>query len=296
MQPPAYDSLEAFYRAAYTETLVEVAAPVALGTTLIAARQGAGDYSDAPVPDLVITRGLSRLIPCTLDVGGGRFRSNVPRDGFVVVPPRTQTTILLDRPNMIESLAIPYAPLRALCAEHPLPADGHFGGLHRRALESPAFTASFVRITTEIRSGNLNGPMFVEGLLMQIVAMMMATADRPFPIPRGGLAPWQLGRVTEYLQEHHADAVSLRELASLVDLSVFHFARAFKISTGLPPHRYQTAVRMERARLLLATTSAPVTEIALSLGYDSSQSFARAFRAAHAISPTRFRRSRERIG
>ncbi|MGP9819701.1 helix-turn-helix transcriptional regulator [Salinarimonas sp. NSM] len=296
MQGAAYDSLEAFYRAAYGETLVEVAAPVALGTTLIAARQGAGDYSDAPVPDLVITRGLSRLIPCTLDVGGGRFRANVPRNAFVVVPPRTQTTILLDRPNMIETLAIPYAPLRALCAEHPLPQDGHFGGLHRHALESPAFTAAFVRITTEIRAGNLNGPMFVEGLLMQLVAMMMATADRPLPIPRGGLAPWQLSRATEYLQEHHAEAVSLRELATLVDLSVFHFARAFKISTGLPPHRYQTAIRMERARLLLATTSAPVTEIAFALGYDSSQSFARAFRGTHAISPTRFRQQRERVG
>lgn len=294
MQRPAYDSLEAFYRAAYGETLVEVAAPVALGTTLIAARQGAGDYSDAPVPDLVITRGLSRLIPCTLDVGGGRFRSNLPRNAFVVVPPATQTTILLDRPNAIEFLAIPYASLRALCAEHPLPEDGHFGGVHRRALESPVFNAAFVRITTEIRSGNLNGPMFVEGLLMQIVAMMMATAERPLPIPRGGLAPWQLTRVTEHLHARHAEAVSLAELAALVGLSVFHFARAFKISTGLPPHRFQTAIRMERARLLLATTSRPVTEIAFALGYDSSQSFARAFRAAHALSPTRFREARDR--
>lgn len=64
-----FESMEGFYRAAYAETLVAVSGPAALGATLIHARQGAGDYSDAAVPDLVITRGLSREIPATLDLG-----------------------------------------------------------------------------------------------------------------------------------------------------------------------------------------------------------------------------------
>lgn len=288
---PTYGSLEAFYRATYGEAIVEAAKPAALGTQLITARQGAGDYSDAPVPDLVITRGLSHLIPATLNIGDGRFRVTLPRDCAIVVPPGTSTEILLDRPHRIELLAVPYAELRALCAEHDLPPDGHFGGLHRRAVEDPAFIAAFARITTEIRSGNLNGPMFVEGLLMQIAAMMLATVDRPVPTVRSGLAPWQAARVTDYLHTHLAEPVSLAELAALVGLSVFHFARAFKQTTGLPPHRFHTALRMERARLLLATTSEPVTQIGLALGYDSSQSFARAFRGTHAVSPRRFRQS-----
>lgn len=110
----------------------------------------------------------------------------------------------------------------------------------------------------------------------------------------GGLAPWQLARVTDHLHAHLDGTVSLTELAGLVGLSVFHFARAFKASTGLAPHQFQISLRMERARLLLARSPQSITEIAHALGYDSSQSFARAFRAAHGITPSDYRKDRVR--
>lgn len=284
-----YDSMEAFYRAAYSETLVEVNRPCALGTTLIAARQGAGDYSDAAVPDLVITRGLSRVIPATLDLGAGQFRTAMPRHAMVAIAPDTPTRILLDRPNEIEMLAIPYAALRALCRGHDLPPDGDFGAVHGSKIESPQFTQVFSRIAQEIRAGNPNGAMFIEGALMQMVALLMAGAQRKLRAPAGGLAPWQLARVTDHLHAHVAAPVSLAELAGLTGLSVYHFARAFKTSTGIAPHQFQVSLRMERARLHLACSAEPVTDIALSLGYDSSQSFARAFRIAHGTTPTKYR-------
>jgi AraC family transcriptional regulator len=283
--------MAAFYRAAYVETLVEVSAPVALGTTLIAARQGAGDYSDAPVPDLVFTRGLSREIPGTLDLGAGRFRATLPRNSMVVTPPGTPTTILLDRPNEIEFLAIPYAALRAVCGDHDLPPDGDFGPAHRTKIECPRLGALFAQTVREIRTGNPNGRMFIEGALMQMVALLMAGAQRKLPIPQGGLAPWQLSRVTDHLHAHVDAPVSLADLAALTGLSVFHFARAFKASTGIAPHQFQITLRMDRARLLLCRSTLPVTDIALALGYDSSQSFSRAFRIAHGTTPTRYRAS-----
>jgi AraC family transcriptional regulator len=284
-----YDSMEAFYRAAYSETLVEVSGPVALGTTLIAARQGAGDYSDAAVPDLVITRGLSREIPATLDLGAGQFRTAMPRNAMVAIAPDTPTKILLDRPNEIEMLAIPYAALRALCRDHHLPPDGDFGAVHREKIECPQFTQVFERTAREIRAGNPNGAMFIEGALMQMAALLMAGAQRRLRVPTGGLAPWQLARVTDHLHAHAADPVSLADLAGLTGLSVYHFARAFKASTGIAPHQFQVSLRMERARLRLSGSAEPVTDIALSLGYDSSQSFSRAFRIAHGTTPTQYR-------
>ena len=53
---------------------------------------------------------------------------------------------------------------------------------------------------------------------------------------RGGLAPWQVRRTTEYLRDNLARDVTLSELAAVAKLSPFHFARAFKASLGMPPH------------------------------------------------------------
>lgn len=290
-----YDGMEAFYRAAYSETLVEVSGAGALGATLIAARQGAGDYSDAAVPDLVVTRGLSRLIPATLDLGAGRFRARLPRNAIVAIAPGTPTSIFLDRPNEIEMLAIPYSALRRLCGGCDLPPDGDFGPVHRSAIESPLFARTFEGATREIRAGNPNGTMFMEGLLMQMAALLMAAAQRRLRRPAGGLAPWRLQRAVDHLHARFAEPVSLADLASLTGLSVFHFARAFRVSTGMPPHRFQLSLRMDRARLRLSRSTDPITDIALSLGYDSSQSFSRAFRIAHGVTPTQYRAATEGV-
>lgn len=295
---PHYDSMATFYRAAYAETLVDVSAPVALGTTLIHARQGAGDFSDAAVPDLVITRGLSRQIPATLDLGAGPFRAVMPRNAMVITPPGTPTKILLDQPNEVEFLAIPYAALRALCHDHDLPADGDFGAAHRTKVECPRFLSVFQQAAREIRAGNPSGAMYMEGAQMQLAGLLMAGAQRRLRTPAGGLAPRRLARVTDHLHAHMAAPVTLSDLAALTGLSTFHFARAFKTSTGLAPHQFQISLRMERARLRLSRTTDPITDIALSLGYDSSQSFSRAFRIAHGTTPSRYRAATQgmRIG
>lgn len=107
---------------------------------------------------------------------------------------------------------------------------------------------------------------------------------------RRGLAAWQARKVVDFLHENLARDLALTDLAGLVDLSPFHFARAFKATLGLPPHQYQVQIRMERARRLLRETSMSVLEVALAVGYNSPSSFARAFRESCGISPIEFRR------
>lgn len=114
-------------------------------------------------------------------------------------------------------------------------------------------------------------------------------ADAPV---RGGLAPWQLKRVTGYLRDELAKDVRLADLAALTRLSVFHFSRAFKQSTGLPPHRWQLKERMLRARDLLEATDLPIARIALQVGYDDAGQFATTFRKIVGISPSGYRRDR----
>jgi AraC family transcriptional regulator len=85
----------------------------------------------------------------------------------------------------------------------------------------------------------------------------------------------------------------LATLAELVNLSLFHFARAFKQSFGVPPHRYHSARRMDRARSLLQRPALSVTQIAAQTGFRETSSFTRAFRRFTGLTPTEYRRHRE---
>jgi len=116
-------------------------------------------------------------------------------------------------------------------------------------------------------------------------------APPPLTVTRGGLSGWQRKKVADFIEEHLAEEVRLSALAGLVDLSPYHFARAFKQSFGVPPHRYHVGRRIERAKTLLAEQERPVTEIALILGFAETSSFSATFRKTTGTSPTAFRRS-----
>jgi AraC family transcriptional regulator len=141
--------------------------------------------------------------------------------------------------------------------------------------------------------GGSASSLFVDAALLTLWRELLREAQAPRPGPaRGGLAPWQARRCTEYLQDHIDENVGLEQLAAIIGLSPFHFARAFRQSTGMPPHRYQLTLRMTQARRMLATTDASVTEIAFAVGYQSSQALARLFRSEMGVSPSDYRRGR----
>jgi AraC family transcriptional regulator len=106
----------------------------------------------------------------------------------------------------------------------------------------------------------------------------------------GGLACWQLKRAADYIEEHLADNIPLATLAGLVRLSPYHFCRSFKQSFGIPPHKYQAARRIERAKQLLARRELSITAIAVALGYSETSTFSVAFHRLVGQTPSRYRR------
>ena len=113
---------------------------------------------------------------------------------------------------------------------------------------------------------------------------------RPNKALRGGLPPRQLQRVTDFMREHAAQDLLLDDLAALVGLSPTHFARAFRQSTGVPPHRWLTNLRIERARELLEAGDLPLAEIALACGFADQSHFTVTFKKATALTPGAYRR------
>jgi AraC family transcriptional regulator len=107
----------------------------------------------------------------------------------------------------------------------------------------------------------------------------------------GGLAAWQKQRLVDYIEANLDQPMTIAEMAELVRLSPYHFARAFKRSFGVPPHRYHMQRRIEATKILLGKTSTPVTEIALRLGFSETSSFTAGFRRVTGQSPSEYRRS-----
>jgi AraC family transcriptional regulator len=116
-------------------------------------------------------------------------------------------------------------------------------------------------------------------------------ASRP---RRGGLAPWQERRAKEMLTARLDGEISLHELARETGLSRSHFARAFKVTTGQPPHRWLMARRVERAQEFLSNPILSLAEVANLCGFASQSHFTRVFASATGQSPGEWRRERTR--
>lgn len=105
----------------------------------------------------------------------------------------------------------------------------------------------------------------------------------------GGLSPFVLKRVREYVAAHLAGAIRLQQLASVAGLSPFHFSRAFKASTGLSPHAYVLHCRISESKRLLSGSHLTISEVARRVGFSGSAQLARSFRAFTGTTPTAFR-------
>jgi AraC-like DNA-binding protein len=100
-----------------------------------------------------------------------------------------------------------------------------------------------------------------------------------------GLSPGAKRRVLEYMDAHFDEQLTLETLARVAGLSLHHFARAFRQSTGEPPHQYLLRRRIERATELLKQPELRLSEIALAVGFSDHSHFARHFRRLVGVTP-----------
>lgn len=105
------------------------------------------------------------------------------------------------------------------------------------------------------------------------------------------LAPWQLKRVTDFISANLAETLQLSELAALSGLSTSHFGRAFKGSTGMPPHRWHLNLRIERARAMLTDADASLADVACAIGFADQSHFTRVFTAVVGVPPRAWQRA-----
>jgi len=135
--------------------------------------------------------------------------------------------------------------------------------------------------------------LFVDHLLIAVgahIAQAYGGLDVATGPVRGGLASWQAKRACERLEANLQGTLTLQQLATELGLSAGHFSRAFRISTGLPPHQWLLHQRVAKAKRLLSDRSLPLSEIAIAAGFANQSHFTRVFSSIVGTSPGAWRR------
>lgn len=122
---------------------------------------------------------------------------------------------------------------------------------------------------------------------------LLARAAQGITVPPADLGVPQLGRfgdqVRAYIQQHYAEPLSVAQMAHHFRVSRQYFSRLFQRATGQGPHAYLTAVRLEKAKELMADPELPVRVIATRAGFEDPCYFAKTFRRHTGLTPSAYR-------
>ncbi len=183
----------------------------------------------------------------------------------------------------------PRTALNAISEEIGGPAVESLGLLFEKSNDDAVVRSLSQALLPAFENPERANRLFTDHVGMAVLTHVLQAyggAATPRQLVRGGLAPWQVRRAKEMLVARLDGETPLEDLARECGLSRSHFARAFKKSTGKPPHRWLIEQRLERARELLLKSSLSLAVIADACGFADQSHFTRAFSAATGVVPS----------
>ncbi|MBN3722595.1 helix-turn-helix transcriptional regulator [Burkholderia sp. Ac-20379] len=160
----------------------------------------------------------------------------------------------------------------------------------RMALRDARIEAIGFAIKAELEAESPSDPLFIDHLASALAVRLVETATdrRPNPArydtPR--LSPRQLTLLTEFIEANLDQPLHLADLAALAGISVTRLKSLFRNSTGAPVHQYVIRRRAEHARVLIATTRTPASEVALAAGFASQSHMSTTMRRVLGLLPS----------
>jgi AraC family transcriptional regulator len=244
----------------------------------------------------IAMRGCSGIVRRT---GGGERQETRSGAGKIWLSPAgiSMDDICITAPHEeVLHLFLPALPFSSLsCDDMPRPAPHALRYL--ADIQDEMIRQIGLAILSEMVSETAAGRMLVETSALALSARLAHSYAEPVSVrpQRFGshrLDEARLRRVLDYIAQHLDGDITVARLAGVACLSPFHFARMFRASMGVAPHRYVGQQRLERAMALLAAGQRPLSDIALSCRFSSQASFSRAFRRATGVTPGEYRRAR----
>ncbi|BDM83775.1 AraC family transcriptional regulator [Acaryochloris marina] len=133
--------------------------------------------------------------------------------------------------------------------------------------------------------------MYAEAIANFLAAhLLMIYTTKNFSLKSysGGLSPYKLKQVLEYIDTYLSSNLSIKTLAAISGLSPYYFCRLFKQSKGYSPHQYILHKRVERAKDFLKNSNLSIADIALACGFSNQSHFNRYFKRIVGVTPKQF--------
>lgn len=162
-----------------------------------------------------------------------------------------------------------------------------------RGISEPRLQHIALELMREARHPSAGGELYAETLAQQIAILIVRRrlGNDTKPLFDGGLSDAELARIVDHIEDNLINPGGLDTLASLVDLDVYSYCRAFKKSTGQTPHQYLIGRRVLSARERLAHSSDRIMDIALDCGFSSQTHMTSTFKKYVGVAPGAYRRT-----
>lgn len=224
------------------------------------------------------------------ELGEGIQRGQLRSGSSVIMSAGQVNTWTWDRPTDELHLWIRPAYLTDIALEAGLPAPTL---IDRFPFADEALRLMTLAVFTELRRPG-RAPSLFDDVAGQCMAMQLINHHCTVRVPMMAeptLTPRQLRRVTSMICSQLDRDLSLSDLANEAGLSRSHFSRAFRRATGVPPYRWLTERRVERAKQLLHSSSLTAAEVGREVGYPSASHFGAVFTRHVGVTPGAYRRS-----
>jgi AraC family transcriptional regulator len=222
---------------------------------------------------------------------GGKLITLPGGDGSICATPAGQQISAYWR-KPLDNMGIALRPefVRETAAENNLGTSFEFVEAYKR--EDPLIEQLGLALLDEGSSANPMGKLYADSLIQTLTLHVLrsySTATAVIERVTGGLPAYKLRSVKEFIEANLEEDLGLAEIAAVTGLSQFHFARAFRKSTGLTPQQYLMERRIERAKCLLAANDLPIVEISLLTGFKNQSHFTTLFRKFTHFTPKTWR-------
>jgi AraC family transcriptional regulator len=250
------------------------------------------EISMSSVSSHVLSLGFRRPEKLNLHYGGINRDSPLPTGSIAVVP--GGSSVLWRRQGGMDVLFVCLEPsLVAGVVAETFDLDSSRTSLPPLyGLNVPELRAAMLVVDAELRAGGAGGSLLAESFakVLAVHLIRYITGPRRLKASADGALPChKLRRVVEYIMENLEGSPTLEQMAAVVHLSPYHFARQFKAATGLAPHQYVISCRVERAQHLLRTNGGlGLGEVAFRSGFANQSHFCFHFKRIVGITPRQF--------
>lgn len=217
----------------------------------------------------------------------GKFVRTKGGAGNLCLTPYGQT-VAAHWEKPIDNLGIMLMPdfVKTVAAENRFSTDFEFREVYKD--KDPLLEQIGHALLVESASETPAGRLYADSLIQTLTLHLLKNYSNAASVrenTNGGLSGYKLRRVQEFINTNLEEDLSLAELAEVADLSQFHFARAFRRSTGQTPQQYLMQQRIERAKQLLEKEDLPIVEVSLRAGFKNQSHFTTLFRKFTKFTP-----------